>query len=73
MYTPSRLKNTNKIYEVKLKKRNWRWMLTAVQYKRVRQSGHIISAETNARSSFKIRIYTGVLNGKDYGKIWGRG
>jgi hypothetical protein len=52
---------------------NWRWMLTAIQYKRVCQSGRIISAETDARGSFKIRIYTGVLNGQDYGEIWGRG
>jgi len=52
---------------------NWRWMLTVIQYKRVCKSGYIISAETDARGSFKIRIYTGILNGQDYGKIWGRG
>jgi hypothetical protein len=73
MYTPSRLKNTNKIYEVKLKKRRWRWMLPTIQCTRVCQSRHIISAETDARGSFTIRIYTGVLNGQDYGKIGGRG
>jgi len=72
IHIPSRLKNRNKIYEVEWKKRNWGCMLTAIQYKRVCQSGHIISAETDARGSFKIWIYTGVLNGQDYGKVWGR-
>jgi hypothetical protein len=37
------------------------------------QSSHIISAETDARGSFKIRIHTEALNGQDYGKIWRRG
>lgn len=48
-------------------------MINVIQYKMVCQSGHIISAETDARGSFKIIIYTGALNGQDYGKIWGKG
>jgi hypothetical protein len=48
-------------------------MLNATQYERICQSGRIIIAKTDARGSFKIRIYKGVLNGQDYGKIWGKG
>jgi hypothetical protein len=45
----------------------------AYYHTRVCQSSHIISAETDARGSFKIRINTRVLNRQVYEKIWGRG